>query len=162
MLTVIHLNGPINSGKSTIGCALSGPLPDAAFIDGDDHDAPDGVPLAVRIEAALRRIEARIADAEGHYLIVAYPLDQGSHDRLSVAAASRGACFRVVTLAPPLAVALSDHGARTLNPHERARIIQMYEEGYHTRLFSHVVLDTTGRTPEQSALHVAEAILAIT
>ncbi|MDI9682471.1 shikimate kinase, partial [Burkholderia cenocepacia] len=28
-LTVIHLNGPINSGKTTIGLALARVLPDA-------------------------------------------------------------------------------------------------------------------------------------
>ena len=57
MLAVIHINGPINSGKSTLGRALADSLPEASFIDGDDHDAPADAPLGVRIEAALRRIE---------------------------------------------------------------------------------------------------------
>jgi Mg-chelatase subunit ChlI len=57
MLNVIHLNGPINSGKSSVGRALAGLLPDAVFIDGDDHDAPGDAPLGTRIQVALRRIE---------------------------------------------------------------------------------------------------------
>ena len=161
MFAVIHLNGAINSGKSSVGRALSRLLPGAVFIDGDDHDAPGDAPLATRIQAALQRIEAHIADAACPYLIVAYPLDQETYERLSAATARRGARFLVLTLAPPLTVALTDRGARTLTSRERARIIEMYDEGYHARPFSDVVLDTSGLTPEQSAERAAQAVLAI-
>jgi len=160
MLTVIHLNGPINSGKSSVGQALADLLPGAVFIDGDDHDAPDDAPLCTRIQVALRRIETRIAEATGDYLIVAYPLDQAHYDQIRVASERREARLLVLTLAPPLEVALSDRGARRLNPGERERIIEMYEEGYQARAFSNAVLDTAGLTPEQSAQQVAEAVLA--
>jgi hypothetical protein len=161
MLTVIHLNGPINSGKSSVGRALAGLLPDAVFIDGDDHDAPDDAPLTLRIQSALRRIETEIADATGDYLIVAYPLDQTHYNQLRAAADRRGARLLVLTLAPPLEVALSDRGTRSLTPGERKRIVEMYEEGYHCRPFSDAVLDTAGWTPEQSAKQAAEVVLAI-
>jgi hypothetical protein len=82
MLTVVHLNGPINSGKSSVGQALSGLLPNAVFIDGDDHDAPRDAPLATGIKAALHRIEAHIARAKDGYLIVAYPLERSSYEQL--------------------------------------------------------------------------------
>ncbi|MBQ0819092.1 hypothetical protein KBI52_02385, partial [Microvirga sp. HBU67558] len=85
MLTVIHLNGPINSGKSSVGRALADLLPNAVFIDGDDHDAPDDAPLGTRIQVALRRIETQIAEATGEYLIVAYPLDQAHYSQLQAA-----------------------------------------------------------------------------
>jgi hypothetical protein len=101
MLTVIHLNGPINSGKPSVGRALAGLLPSAVFIDGNDHDAPDDASLGTRIEVALRRIETRIAKATGDYLIVAYPLDQAHYSRLQAASERREARFLVLTLAPP-------------------------------------------------------------
>ncbi|WP_262299861.1 shikimate kinase [Microvirga sesbaniae] len=161
MLTVIHLNGSINSGKSSVGHALADLLPDAIFIDGDDHDAPDDAPLTLRIQTALRRIETKVADATGYYLIVAYPLDQTHYDQLRAASGRRGARLLVLTLAPPLEVALSDRGTRSLTPEERERILEMYEEGYQSRPFSDAVIDTAGRTPKQSAKQAAEVVLAL-
>ncbi|WP_210161018.1 shikimate kinase [Microvirga lotononidis] len=122
---------------------MSEALPRAFFIDGDDHDAPDDAPLGVRIEAALGRIETEIARAQGCYLVVAYPLDEADHRRLKEAADRKGARFLVLTLAPPLEVALADRGARTLSREEKNRIVEMYDEGYHARPFSDLILDTS-------------------
>ncbi len=160
MLTVVHINGPINSGKSTLGQALSGLLPDARFIDGDDHGAPDDAPLPIRIEAALRRIEAHIVNATGGYLIVAYPLEWVSYERLKAAAARRRARLLVLTLAPPMEVALSHRGARVVSPAERERIAEMYEEGYHSRAFSDLVLDNSRLSIEAAAEKARAMILA--
>jgi hypothetical protein len=160
MLTVIHLNGPINSGKSSVGLALADLLPNGIFIDGDDHNAPDDAPLGIRIQFAMQRIEAQITKAEGDYLIVAYPLDQAHYRRLQAATERRGARLLVLTLAPPLEVALSDRGDRKLTPGERKRIIEMYEEGYQAGAFSTAVFDTAGLTPAQSAQQIADVVLA--
>ncbi|MBB3017470.1 energy-coupling factor transporter ATP-binding protein EcfA2 [Microvirga lupini] len=143
MLTVVHINGPINSGKSTLGRALAGSLPDAAFVDGDDHEAADDAPLAVRIETALSRIEAEIVKAQGRYFVVAYPLEEADHPWLKRVAERRGARLLVLTLAPPLDVALTERGTRKLSSEEKSRIVEMYEEGYHARSFSNLVLDTS-------------------
>ncbi|MBF9196987.1 shikimate kinase [Microvirga sp. BT290] len=143
MLTVIHINGPINSGKSTLGRALAASLPEASFIDGDDHDAPDDAPLDVRIEAALGRIETEIATGQGRYLVVAYPLDNTDYERLKTASDRCRAWFLVLTLAPPLEVALTNRGQRDLSSEEKRRIVEMYDEGYHARPFSDLVLDTS-------------------
>ncbi|EGD01369.1 hypothetical protein B1M_26904, partial [Burkholderia sp. TJI49] len=70
-LTVIHLNGPINSGKTTLGRALARRLPDARFIDGDDHDAPDDAPFDVQWAIALERLVTQIANARERCLVVA-------------------------------------------------------------------------------------------
>jgi hypothetical protein len=159
MLTVIHINGPINSGKSTVGQALSRLLPDAVFVDGDDHDAPDDAPLTARVQAALRRLEAHIAGARGCYLVAAYPY-QASYKRLEAASEARGARFLVLTLAPPVEVALTDRGTRKLSPEEKERIVEMYQEGYHARPFSSLVLDTAGLTPHQAGMMARAMILS--
>jgi len=52
-----HLNGPINSGKSSVGRALADLLPGAVVMDRDDHDAPEDASPTAGIQAALRRIE---------------------------------------------------------------------------------------------------------
>ncbi|MBZ6076739.1 shikimate kinase [Microvirga puerhi] len=151
MTTVVLINGPINSGKTTLGLALSRCLQDAVFIDGDDHDAPDDAPLATRIEAALRRIEAHIASLSARFLIAAYPLEDADYERLRHACTCHRARFVVVTLAPPLDVALADRGERKLEQAERARIVEMYAEGYDARPFSDLIIDTARLSPDQAA-----------
>jgi len=137
---VICLNGSINSGKTTIGRALAAALPDAAFIDGDDHDASDNVEFDVMLDIALSRLEREIAGARVAHLVIAYPLRDEDHARLAAAAAARGARLFVATLAPPLDVVLADRGERKLDDEERERIRQMYDEGYADRSFSRVIL----------------------
>lgn len=139
-MIVICLNGSINSGKTTIGRALAAALPDAAFIDGDDHGAPDNVEFDVMLDIALSRLEREIAGARVAHLVIAYPLRDEDHARLAAAAAARGARLFVATLAPPLDVVLADRGERKLDDEERERIRQMYDEGYADRSFSRVIL----------------------
>ena len=160
MLTVIHINGPINSGKSTLGRALADSLSGASFVEGDDHDAPENAPLGVRIEAALRRIEMEIATGQGRYLVVAYPLDNADYERLKAASDRRGARFLVLTLAPPLEVALTSRGQRALSSEEKRRILEMYDEGYHARAFSDLVLDTSQLSLLESVEKARRVVLA--
>jgi chloramphenicol 3-O-phosphotransferase len=150
MRLVIHLNGPVNSGKSSVGTVLA-TLAGGAFVEGDDHGAPDDAPLGFRIGAALDRIATLITGSTAEVLVVAYPLDDAAFRRLRTAATARGAAFRVVTLAPPLAVALADRGGRRLSAWERGRIAAMYAEGYASRPFSDLVLNTAGTTPRNAA-----------
>ncbi|WP_221938689.1 hypothetical protein [Mycobacterium sp. KBS0706] len=156
-MDIICINGPINAGKSTVGRRLAALLPGAAFVEGDDHGAPDGIGLDATIAAALARIEALIAAATGD-LVIAYPLRPLDHARLAAAAGRRGARLFTATLAPPIAVALADRGGRTLSAEERDRIVEMYAEGYAGPAFSNLVLDNAGLTPDQAAAAIAEAL----
>jgi cytidylate kinase len=158
-LTVIAINGPINSGKSTVGAALSSLLPDAHFIDGDDSDdadAPaDDLPLAEQWTLALERIRRWIETVASRYLIVAWPLRDADFAVLHAACERRAARLVVVTLAPPLDVARAERGGRVLTDWERQRIGEMYAEGYHARAFTDLIVDTAGLLPAQSAARIA-------
>lgn len=156
-MDIICINGPINSGKSTVGRRLACLLHGAVFVEGDDHDAPEDADLDTRIAAALMRIEALIASAAGS-LVIANPLRLQDHARLAAAAGRRGARLFVATLAPPMAVALADRGGRRLSAEERGRIVEMYQEGYAGPAFSDIVLDNAGLTPDQTAAVLAEAL----
>jgi hypothetical protein len=156
-MDIICINGPINSGKSTVGRRLAALLPGAAFVEGDDHGAPDEADLDTVIAVALARIEGQIASAGGD-LVIAYPLRRQDHARLAAAAGRRGARLFVATLAPPMAVALADRGSRPLSTEERDRIVEMYAEGYAGPAFSDLVLDNAGLTPDQTAAAIAEAL----
>ncbi len=147
MRRVVWLTGPINSGKTTLGRALAGRWPGAVFVDGDDHDAPDGADLAARIGAAMARIE-RLVLAGGERLVVAYPLDAAGYARMRAVC---GAGLMVAVLAPPLAEALRDRGGRVLTAWERARIGVMYAEGFDCPGFADLVIDT-------AVVGVAEAV----
>nr|WP_191295089.1 shikimate kinase [Achromobacter xylosoxidans] len=154
--TVIHINGPINSGKSTVGAALAALLPAARFIDGDDHDAPSHLPYTEQWALALARLTRLIAQAQERYLVIAYPLEQDSYEQILAACRQRGARLRVVTLAPTLTAAQSDRGGRILTDWERQRIAQMYLEGYAARPFSDLVLDTSATDAQASACLIAQ------
>jgi cytidylate kinase len=157
-LTVIHVNGPINSGKSTVGRALARVLPDAGFVEGDDHGAPEDLPAPAQWAMAVERIAREIAAARSRYLVVAYPLAQADFEQLRAACERRAARLVVVTLSLPLEVALSDRGERKLSPRERTRIVEMYEEGYPSRSFSHIVLNTARMSPEECADDIARQV----
>lgn len=141
-----------------MGRRLAGLLPGAAFVEGDDHGAPDDADLDTVIAVALARVEALVASAGGD-LVIAYPLRRQDHARLAAAAGRRGARLYVATLAPPMAVALGDRGGRPLSAAERARIVEMYAEGYAGPVFSDLVLDNAGLTPDQTAAAIAAALV---
>lgn len=148
---VIFLNGPVNAGKSTVGPLVAARLSQAVWLDGDDHGADPSLPLADQWEAAHRRIEAAIAALTEGTLVVGYPMDLALYERLHEKADKAGARLLVVTLSPPLEVALSDRGARVLTDAERARVAQMYDEGYQARPFSDMLLNTARLSPDECA-----------
>ncbi|MCA8085043.1 AAA family ATPase [Burkholderia cenocepacia] len=160
ILTVIHLNGPINSGKTTIGLALARLLPDARFIDGDDHDAPEDAPFDVQWAIALERLVTQIADARERHLVIAYPIGEAEFERLRAACDARDARLFVVTLAPPEAVAASNRGSRALTDWERNRIAEMYREGYAARTFSDCIMDTSLSPPDACAADIVRYVAA--
>ncbi len=143
MRIVVVLNGPINAGKTTVGKALAAAIDGAVFIDGDDNGVPDGAPLDVIIEASLRRLSSEIAANPAGVLVLAYPLRAADHARLKATADAAGRRLVTVTLAPPIEVVLGDRGDRRLGDGERARIGEMYAEGYHDRAFSDLTIAGT-------------------
>lgn len=159
-LIVIHLNGPINSGKTTIGRALARLLPDARFIDGDDHDAPVDAPFDVQWAIALTRLVTQVAQANERHLVTAYPIGEAEFERLRAACDARDARLFVVTLAPPEAIASSDRGTRALTDWERQRIAEMYREGYAARAFSDCVIDTSKASADACALEIVHNVRA--
>lgn len=153
-MLVIALNGPINAGKTTTGRALAALLPQARFVDGDDHGAPEGTSFFTMLDIAFGRLERLIVRSVDPVLVIAMPLREVDHARLRAAADSRGARLLVATLAPPMDVALTNRGTRELEPGEVARSREMYAEGYASRDFSDLVISDM-RGAEQTAREIA-------
>jgi hypothetical protein len=91
-------------------------------------------------------------------LIIAYPL--GGRDFHRVRAAGAGAHQRlfVVNLARPIALTLRGRGDRSLDSWEKARVREMWSEGYQRRPFADVTLRNTqspvGRTARAIVRHL--------
>ena len=151
-MMVICINGSINSGKSTIARQLAEHLPGARFVEGDDHDGHE-LPFEQMIAYAVQRLAAIIAETR-ETLVIAYPLRETDFAILRDVASRRGLRLLVVTLAPPLEVALGQRGVRPLDDGERARVREMYSEGYHARAFSDLII---GGAPAPEAV-VAEIV----
>lgn len=151
MSRIVCINGTINSGKSTAGRRLAQLLPNAWFLDDDDHGAEPTAELSVRVAAAMERIEREILSFGRDYLVIAYPLRSVDHARIAAACRRRAAKLFIVTLSPPIGVALANRGDRLLSEHERSRIVEMYREGFASRPFSDLCLDNSAMTADDTA-----------
>ena len=154
---VIVISGPINAGKSTVARLLAQKFPGGIYVDGDDL-AAGGIPLEEKIPLVLDRIIETARAATGQHIFVAYPLRSKDWRRLERELGATGIETICVTLAPPIAVALSDRPGRSLNEKERRRIREMYDEGYHRRPFSLAIFDNGEETPEQTAERIVGAL----
>lgn len=148
---IVWLNGTIGSGKSTVGAALGKLLPNARFLDGDDLAGPEDLPYQIRwrmaVDAAILEVKRGGGSAA---LVIAYPLSVCDFRRVrAVAAGARRSLF-VVNLAPPIALTLRGRGGRSLDRWEKARVREMWSQGYQRRPFADLTLRNTrppvGRT----------------
>lgn len=157
-MNAVFVSGPINSGKSTIAALLSRLVPEGRFLDGDDY-SPRDQPFEKRIVIGLARlVEAALLEAgKGRMVVAAYPLSASDWLSASEAFARHHLDARCVTLAPPLAVALTNRGGRTLSDWERNRIAEMYQLGF-TRPSFGLVFDNSGEMPEATARRIHRAL----
>ena len=112
------------------------------------------------IERATAWLAGLIAEKRRSFLVIAYPLRSEDFLLLAEASAKRGARLFVVTLAPPMELVLQDRGARKLEEEERARIREMYDEGYAGRDFSDMIV-TDIESPAAMARRIKESIIPV-
>ena len=157
-MRVIWLNGTVGSGKTAVGRALAGMLPDAAFVDGDDHAGPH-LPKQRRWRFAMTALLALIArSGRRHALVVAYPLTAADHARLWATCGRGRHPLTVVTLATPLTLVVRGRGTRRLEVAEIARARAMWSEGYARRPFAILTLPNTQPSPTSTACRIARLL----
>jgi hypothetical protein len=159
MPTVVLINGPIASGKTTVGVALQTLVRGSVFIDGDAHAAPDSLSLTARWTYALWCIHGALRDAleAQRSAIVAWPLTPLHYEFLRDTTHECGGTVFCVSLCPPMDLVITGRGRR-LSAWERDRITQMYAEGYHTRPFSDAFVDNAATNPQATAQNVFRAL----
>jgi hypothetical protein len=149
---VIFINGPINSGKTTIGKLLSEQAPEAVFLDGDEIVSQEGLDRAKWIVATVMTGTLRACELahEGKLPIIAFPLRDSDWKVITGLCNHAGVTPICVTLDPGIEVATRNRGARQLNDQEIQRIEEMYKEGYHERAFSSVTLKNSNQGKQET------------
>jgi hypothetical protein len=150
---VIYLNGSINSGKTTVAKLLASRLPRTVHIEVDDLrnfaaclSLEEAIPFCLEDALALTRGWV----GRGFNVVVSWPISEPDHQRFVQGLGNTGVPIYTFTLGPPLEVALSDRGGRSLSVRERERVAQMYAAGMPEPSFG-VVIDNSGQSPEETA-----------
>lgn len=158
-MLILNINGPINSGKTTVSKILVNLLPNATFIEvdelmSDEEEAKLGLSIqdgwAERQKRLNETLLALKQSRQYKTVIFAYPISENSYKKWS-SMADENTRFINVTLAPSLEECLKNRGERELDDWERNRIKEMYEEGYQNRPYSDFIINNDNQTPEETA-----------
>ncbi len=156
---VVYLNGPINSGKTTVSQLLAVLIPYAVRIEIDDLPRPANISL----EESIKPLLVDAADLacnwhrRGFHVIVVWPISAQDHAQFLERLCNAGAAVFTFTLAPRQEVALTNRGNRELTDWERKRIQYHYATGIHCPPFG-TILDNTDEPPKQTAKRVIEKL----
>lgn len=161
-MIIININGPINSGKTTIAKILAKKLRNSLFVEIDDllNDAEqtqlklgffDGISL--RLDRFDKILDEAISNQKLDYIIFAFPMDKGNYTRWKNIINNR-AVFKAVTLSPSIEKCLTDRGTRHLTNWEKDRIKIMYQENYHRPDETNLIIDNSNQTPEETTANI--------
>ena len=167
-MLILNINGPINSGKSTVSKLLVTMLEHAVFIEVDNlmSNAERRI-LGLTVEGGwtekLNRLDIKMDHLKTSHIyetvIFAYPITERYYERWQLWDDGHNDRFVNVTLAPPMEVCLSDRGSgRKLSEWEINRVKEMYEKGMDSPSFSDLIIDNGDETPEETAAKIRDFI----
>lgn len=154
-MQIININGPINSGKTTISKLLVKHLPNALFIEVDDLLSDEeqkklNLSLTEGWAERTHRLSDIIKDEKlkQNYenIIFAYPITENLYKEWKNFE-DKNTFFINITLSPSLKVCIQNRGNRKLNSWEINRIEEMYKQGYQNPPFSDIIIDNSNQTP---------------
>ena len=158
-MRIININGPINSGKTTVSKLLQEKLPNCLFIEVDEllSDKEQKKLNLSREEGwaeRLKRLNAVITQEKKlrryENIIFAYPMTDKTYYQWKLWE-DENTKFISITLAPDMEICLQNRGTRELSEAEKSRIKQMYQEGYHCSEFADLIIDNGKQKPEETA-----------
>ena len=155
-MRIININGPINSGKTTVSKLLHEKLPDCLFIEVDELlsdeeqkklnlNREDGWAERLKKLKSIVVEEKKLQRYEN--IIFAYPISIKTYHQWKLWE-DENTKFINITLAPNIDVCLQNRGTRELSETEKTRIRQMYQEGYHCSKFADLIIDNSRQTPQ--------------
>ena len=158
-MLILNINGPMNSGKSTVSKILLKLLSNATFIEVDElmsDEEQEKLRLSLQQGWLERhkRLNQKLQDLkesrEYEVAIFAYPIADNTYQDWKAMEDDKTK-FMNITLSPSLEECLKNRGTRALNDWERNRIKEMYEEGYQNRPYSDFVVNNDDKTPTETA-----------
>ena len=166
-MLIVNINGPINSGKSTVGKILPTFFDEAFFLEVDNllsDKEQEQLCLDFRagIVERLRRLQTSV-QIEKHLqrykiLFFAYPMSQRNFENWKQWEDENDK-FINITLSPSLENCLRNRGSRELSEREKKRIVEMYQQGYQMPLNSDKVICNDAQTPFQTAQIIKDFLL---
>ncbi|GHU28861.1 hypothetical protein FACS1894152_6950 [Bacilli bacterium] len=166
-MIILNINGPINSGKSTVSKILASKIPNSVFIEIDDllsGEEQDKLHLDFHggILERLNRFDNVISAVKQNpninVVIFAYPMGEGNYSRW-IKLKDATTEFINITLAPSLDKCLTNRGTRELENWEIVRIKEMYAEKYHENPHADLTICNDNQTPDETASLVMEFLL---
>ena len=158
-MLILNINGPMNSGKSTVSKILVKLLPNSTFIEVDDLMSDEeqkklGLSLKEGWKERHKRLNEKLLalkqSKEYETVIFAYPIADNTYQDWK-AMEDKNTQFLNVTLAPSLEECLRNRGTRELTEWEKNRIRKMYEEEYQNRSYSDFIINNDQQTPNETA-----------
>ncbi len=158
-MLILNINGPMNSGKSTVSKILVNMLPNATFIEvdelmSDEEQEKLGLSLQQGWRERHKRLNQKLRalkkSHEYETVIFAYPIADNTYQDWKMLEDNHTK-FLNITLAPSLEECLKNRGTRELTDWERNRIREMYEEGYQNRPYADFIINNDHQTPKETA-----------
>lgn len=157
-MLIININGPINSGKTTVSKLLSKQLPISFFIEVDDllSDGEQKL-LGLSVKAGWQErtkrlkkiIEEEKQKKQYKSIVFAYPMTNKLFNEWK-RWEDKTTEFVNITLAPRLEICIQNRGERSLSVSEINRIREMYQEGYHSSKSADLIIDNSEQTPQET------------
>lgn len=139
---IVFLSGPIGVGKSTLGRGLAERL-GGVFLDGDDFSQSDRPWYSCILQTSRGIVQAGIAAVEqSGVAVVAYPLGRINWVFFKRSFEDRNVRTVFISLRAAYDSIVDEGRGRVFSDEERDRIRVMIAEGYGTRPFSDLIVDT--------------------
>lgn len=162
-MKIININGPINSGKSTVSKRLVKLLPKSVFIEvdellSDDEQSALELDFKAGIAERLKRLDVEvkkyITSKQYDYIIFAYPMTAKNYSLWKKMVGNSS--LICITLSPSLENCLQNRGTRELTVSEISRIKEMYRQEYHCPSNADLIVFNDNQTPEQTTQEILE------
>ncbi len=157
---VIILNGPINSGKTTIAKILCNKIPNTAHIEVDKlrefidwMSGEKAFPLSIENAVLIMKNFVK----KGLNVIFTYPLDKEDYQIIIDGLKDSQTKIYTFTFNPNINKTLTNRGARELTEREKERIKYHYEIGLNQPSFG-IVIDNTDQTPEETTTYILNTL----
>ena len=163
-MKIVNINGPINSGKSTVSKLLIKKIDNSLFVEVDDLLSDEeqealGLYMEAGWDERTRRLNILVNEykktKQYDMIVFAYPISQNLYEEWK-SFEDETTSFVNITLAPSLDVCLKNRGERELEEWEINRIKKMYDEGYHKRDFADLIIDNSKQTPKETVEVILE------